>query len=54
MSAGTVSQWMISVQYLGLKKHSSVLGLAEVHFYFVVLEVSDIFNFLSACCTYLH
>jgi hypothetical protein len=32
LKTGTVSQWMISVQYLGLNRHSLVLELAEVFF----------------------
>jgi hypothetical protein len=46
---------MISVQSLGLKRHSLVLELAEVYSLFLVLvEVDDTFNFSSASCVDLH
>jgi len=32
LPTGTVSQWMITVQSLGLNRHSLVLELAEVYF----------------------
>jgi len=53
MPTGTVSQWMISAQSLGLKEHSLVWELAEVYL-FRILKVFDIFNFPSACCAYFH
>jgi len=54
MSTGTVSQWMISAQSLGLKEPSLVRELAEVYLLILFLKVSDIFNFPSACGSYFH
>ena len=45
MSTGTVSQWMMSAQFLGLRKHSFILELAEVYFSPPFVGVSDIFSF---------
>src|SRR6266567_6344236 len=41
MSTGTVSQWMINDQSLGLKKHSLVLELAEVYFFLSFCKSSN-------------
>ena len=45
ISIGTVSQWMISVHSLGLKKHSLVLELAEVYLLFLLQKLMIFFKF---------
>jgi len=55
LKTGTVSQWMISVQSLGLNRHSLVLELAKAFFSFTFHKTSNNnFLFLSACCADLH
>jgi hypothetical protein len=51
---GIVSQWMISVQYLGQKRHSLVLELAEVFFLSLFVQPLIMSFFSSACCAHFH
>ena len=54
MPTGTVSQWMINVQSLGLNRLFSVLELAEVFFSFFFCTTSDAVIFSSTCGVDLH
>ena len=54
LPTGTVSQWMINVQSLGLNRLSLVLELAEVFFSFSFCAISDNVKFSSACCVDLY
>jgi hypothetical protein len=54
LKTGTVSQWMINVQSLGLNRLSLLLELAEVFFSFSFCTTSDNVIFSSACCADIH
>jgi hypothetical protein len=53
LKTGTVSQWMINVQSLGLNRLSLVLELAKAFFFFFCTTSENVI-FSSACCADLH